>query len=209
MPPTTRNEYLSTRTSLLSRLKHFEDSQSWREFFDAYWRLIYGVALKAGLTDAEAQDVVQETIIAVARNIRQFEYDPMRSFKAWLLNTARWKIADQFRKRLPVREHAPHPADKTSTTTTLARIADAHGFPLETIWDEEWKSNLEYVALERLKRKANPKHYQIFDLYVLRNWPVEKVMRTLRISADQIYKVKSRLVPLLKMEIDYLQTRVV
>jgi len=60
---------ISTRYSLLSRLEDRGDQDSWRDFFNTYWRFIYSVALKSGLTEAEAQDVVQETVISVARDI--------------------------------------------------------------------------------------------------------------------------------------------
>jgi RNA polymerase sigma-70 factor (ECF subfamily) len=111
------NELIPTRASLIQRLKNWRDQASWEEFFETYWRLIYGVATKGGLTDAEAQDVVQETLVAVARHIPDFKYDPViGSFKAWLLNMTRWRIADQIRKRLPVEaglepdshEHSDH-----------------------------------------------------------------------------------------------------
>jgi DNA-directed RNA polymerase specialized sigma24 family protein len=59
----------STRQSLLVRLKQLDDKTSWREFFETYWELIYNFARKASLNDAEAQEVVQETVIAVARKI--------------------------------------------------------------------------------------------------------------------------------------------
>jgi RNA polymerase sigma-70 factor (ECF subfamily) len=73
---------------------------NWKTFFDSYWKLIYGVAIKAGLDDAEAQKVVQETIIAVAKQMEGFKYDPkIGSFKGWLLHTTRWRIADKMRKR--------------------------------------------------------------------------------------------------------------
>ena len=52
-------ELIPTRWSLLSRLKDAADAESWQEFFDIYWRLIYRAATKSGLTDAEAQEVVQ------------------------------------------------------------------------------------------------------------------------------------------------------
>ena len=48
-----------TRRSLVNRLRNRSDQESWREFFNTYWKLIYAVALKAGLTDQEAEDVVQ------------------------------------------------------------------------------------------------------------------------------------------------------
>ena len=73
---------------------------AWKDFFDTYRKLIYGVAIKAGLNDAEAQEVVQETIIAVAKQMEGFKYDlKIGSFKSWLLLQTRWRIADKMRKR--------------------------------------------------------------------------------------------------------------
>src|SRR6266404_4758915 len=90
---------LPTRRSLLSRLRDLGDSDSWRTFFDTYWRLIYNLARKSGLSDTEAQDVVQETIIAVARKMPGFRYDPAKgSFKQWLLLITRRRIQDHFRR---------------------------------------------------------------------------------------------------------------
>ena len=91
---------IPTRYTLLSRLEDRGDQDSWKDFFDTYWRLIYSVAVKSGLTEAEAQDVVQETIISVARDIQKFKRDrTLGSFKGWLRNIIRWRIADQLRKR--------------------------------------------------------------------------------------------------------------
>src|SRR5215213_1869068 len=96
-----RNEFLPTRWSLLSRLKDWDDQESWRQFFDAYWQLIYNTGCKAGLSHAEAQEVVQEVIISVAKKMGEFKADPASgSFKAWLLNITRWRITDQFRRRV-------------------------------------------------------------------------------------------------------------
>jgi len=92
--------FLATRQSLLSRLKDWEDHESWRDFFDTYWRLIYGLALRSGLTTTEAEDVVQETLLAVAKEMPDFKYDPARgSFKGWLLEITRRRIANQVRRR--------------------------------------------------------------------------------------------------------------
>src|SRR6266516_2701999 len=83
-------EHIPTRESLLS----------WLDFFDTYWKLIYGMALKVGLSDAEAQDIVQETVISVARKIEGFRYDPaVCSFKSWMLQLTRWRIINQLKKR--------------------------------------------------------------------------------------------------------------
>jgi len=118
-------ELIPTRWSLLGRLKDLGDQQSWRDFFDLYWRLIYGVATKSGLTDAEAQDVVQETIISVARKMADFKAEPQAgSFKAFLLTITRRRIADQFRKRPPGHEaRVRRPDDTTAVAPSLARSA--------------------------------------------------------------------------------------
>src|SRR5262245_39800441 len=67
-------ESLKTRASLIARMKDHEDDRSWNDFFDTYWKLIYGVARKAGLSNDEAQDAVQETLASVARHIPDFKY---------------------------------------------------------------------------------------------------------------------------------------
>ncbi len=77
------DEFLPTRVSLLGRLKDWGDQESWQDFYDTYHRLIHSVALKAGLTQSEAQDVVQETVLTVAKKIADFRADPaLGSFKA-------------------------------------------------------------------------------------------------------------------------------
>src|SRR6266496_5563806 len=130
--PRRAQSSLATRRSLLSRLKESNAQESWRQFFDAYWRLIYTTALNAGLTDWEAQEVVQETLLTVAKKIKSFRYDPVvGSFKGWLLTIVRWRIADQFRKR---QQHIQPPSSRrteASGTATLDRVADPAAINLD------------------------------------------------------------------------------
>src|SRR5437773_1397624 len=87
------DELIPTRQSLLSRLKDWNDQESWRDFFETYSWLIYKTAIRAGLTEAEAQDVVQETVLSVSKSMPGFEYDASKgSFKSWLLQLTRWRI---------------------------------------------------------------------------------------------------------------------
>ena len=192
----------------MSRLKDWEDAKSWQDFFNTYWKLIYGTAIKAGLTDAEAQDVVQETIVTVAKKMNDFKYDPaVGSFKGWLLNTTRWRITDQLRKRRPADAPRRRRAEEDDRTATIERIPDPAGCNLDAVWDEEWEKNLMDAALQRVKLKVSAKQYQIFDLHVLRNWPVQKVTKTLGVSEGQVYLAKHRITNLLKEEIKHLETR--
>src|SRR5690349_12554992 len=87
------SSFLATRASLLQRVKDFDNGSDWQEFFNTYVRLIHSTARKAGLTAEEANDAVQETFVAVARNIGSFQYDAKRcSFKSWLLLVTRQRI---------------------------------------------------------------------------------------------------------------------
>ena len=195
--PTTRDaESIATRHSLLERLKDWEDQTSWQEFFNTYWKLIYSVGIKAGLSDAEAQDVVQETVISVARKIEGFVYDPaVCSFKTWMLRLTRWRIINQLKRRQ--RDAGNLPSDEDGTAT---RIPDPTEFDLEAIWDEEWKKNLLAAALERIKSRVDPEQFQIFDLYCIENWPAPKVARTLSVSIGRVYLAKHRIGALLRKE---------
>lgn len=205
---------LSTRRSLLGRLANWGDQRSWQEFFDTYWRLIYSVAIKAGLSDAEAQDVVQETVLTVARKIGDFKSQPaLGSFKGWLLTITRRRIADEFEKRAKFATSAHPPAETvlrlpkrgiesedSTRTSTVERVPDPAIVGIDAYWEEQWQLHVFNSAVERVKNQVSPKQFQMFELYVLRDWPVSKVAQTLAVSAGQVYLAKHRISSLLKKE---------
>jgi len=107
-PDACEERLLPTRRSLLDRLRDWEDQASWRDFFNTYWKFIYSVALRSGLSDQEAEDVVQETVLSVAKKMPEFVYDPARcSFKGWLMHVTRLRIVDQLRRRQPAFQQSP------------------------------------------------------------------------------------------------------
>jgi RNA polymerase sigma-70 factor (ECF subfamily) len=213
------DEFIPTRASLLGRLKDWGDQASWQDFFSSYWRLIYSVALKAGLSPDEAQDVVQETVLTVAKKVGAFQSDSRRgSFKSWLLLITRRRIADQFEKRgrvLAGREitgsaHGPaaasyRPDGDSTRTSTVERVADPASFDLEACWEDQWQRNLLCAATDAVKARVSPKHYQMFELYVMREWPVRKVAATLGVNVGQVYLAKHRVSSLLAREIKRLE----
>ena len=200
------DDSLATRASLLDRLKDWDDHASWQEFFDIYWQLIYRVALKSGLTETEAQDAVQETLLAVVKNIKEFKYEPARcSFKSWLMLITRQRIIWQLRKRLPSHLRIVGADDDTARTSTVERIPEPNAVDLDALWNQEWQRNLMSAALERVKRQVSPRQFQIFDFYVLQNWAVAEVARILRVSGTQVYLAKHRISRLLKKEVAKLE----
>lgn len=207
---------IPTRHTLLNRLKDWGDQTSWQEFFDTYWQLIYNVAVKAGLSDAEAQEAVQETIISVARKIGAFKADPAHgSFSAWLMQLTRWRIADQWRKRqsgiapdlagVGLRRSEPG-SDDSSSTGPIERVPDPASMTLDSAWQEEWERHLMSVALERVKRQVSPRQFQMFDLQVRQNLSAQETARTLQASVASVYMAKHRVARLVKKEVRKLES---
>ncbi|HEY5912625.1 MAG TPA: sigma-70 family RNA polymerase sigma factor [Verrucomicrobiae bacterium] len=205
------NGSIPTRQSLLSRLKDWEDDESWKEFFDTYWKLIYNTAIKAGLRDAEAQDVVQETVLAVSKSMRKFRYDPaVGPFKGWLLKTTRWKISDHFNRVRKKDVSSPKTPDRDSEgTATVERVVDPASLDLDAAWEADWQKNLFDSALEHVKRKVRPKTFQLFELCVIKEWPVSKITRTLGVNMFKVHLARHRVSKMIEKEVRRLETRVI
>ncbi len=204
---TKADDWTPTRHTLIARLKDLEDEKSWKEFFELYAKLIYGVARKSGLPHDEAEEVVQETVLSVTRKIEAFK--PGRvldTFKAWLAQLIRWRIADQVRK-LPrdavARFHAPQPqpAGLAQSTATVDRLPDPAGGQFQSLWDTEWAKTVVETSLSRLKQRVRPKHYQIFEMHVLAEQPPEAVAAAFGVTVAQVHLVKHRVSAALRKEI--------
>jgi RNA polymerase sigma factor (sigma-70 family) len=205
------NEMIPTRTTLLKRLKDWGDQAGWQLFFDTYWKLIYGVARKAGLTEVEAQDAVQETLLAVAKHMPTFKYDPaLGSFKAWLLTMARWRIIDQLRKRGPhSRQYGRKSEASTNEGSHLAdELPDQADTSIERHWEVDWQLNLLEAATNNVRRRIDPQKYQVFDCYVNKGWPAAKVAATFGLSLTHVYVAKHRITQLVKDEVARLEAEV-
>jgi RNA polymerase sigma factor (sigma-70 family) len=197
----------ATRRSLLERVKNWDDQESWRLFFDTYWVLVRSVALKAGLSEAEADDVVQETMLSVAKKIRDFHYDPaIGKFRSWLIHNTQWRVGDQLRKR----KRLAQPRTRTNSerrTATIEQIPDPASLDLNKVCEEEWENHLFQLAVEKMKRQVKAKHFQIFDLYVLKKWSGNKVAETVGVDRALVHLTKYRLMKLIKTELDTLRSQ--
>src|SRR5579859_5412636 len=100
---------VTTRPSLLVRIRDHGDRQAWAEFIDIYAPMVYGYAQKQGLQEADAADLTQEVLRAVARAVPRLEYDPSRgSFRGWLFAVVRNKLRDWYAAQ---RRHPPGSGD--------------------------------------------------------------------------------------------------
>lgn len=182
-PASAERNLLETRSSLLLGLKDSANDKCWRQFFDIYWKLLYNVTRKSGFPPEDAEDIVQQTISTVARNMPGFEYDRRKgSFRGWLMRILRSRIVDAVRKR-----HR-----RVQTVEWQPDREDIGDDQFELLWDREWSKSLVNLALGRVKQQVKPKQYQIFHAYVVKEWTMQEVMDTLGVSQRQVYMAKYR-----------------
>ena len=190
----------STRKTLIERLrKTNSDTRSWSEFYDLYWKLVYSVALKAGLSPVDAEDAVQETFLKVSKHIKKFNYDPRKGrFRNWLCLITKQQVANHFRKANKLPElPAFWNEDPEKPFTEIPDPTDQW----DEIWEAEDRKHTMHLALTRLKDKVKPKPYQIFLAHCIKGMAVEEVSELLEVSANEVYLAKSRVMPMFEEEI--------
>jgi RNA polymerase sigma factor (sigma-70 family) len=201
---TDAGKFLATRHSLLSRLRNWGDEAGWREFFDSYWRFIYSVARRSGLSDDDAQDVVQEVLTGVARKMPGFHYDRTKSFKGWLMVQIRSRIVEHHR-RTAAKRSVTQALPESETLLEAIRVDDSVDPPFEAVWDKEWRQHMLETALRRVEAKVSARQFLIFSHVALRGDSVTQVRKTLGVSLAQVYLAKHRVGKLVKEELRLLE----
>jgi RNA polymerase sigma-70 factor (ECF subfamily) len=196
------DELIPTKASLLGRLKNSKDQASWQEFFDTYSSLVYDVARQAGFNDDDAKDVLQGTMDSVAEQMPKFQYDPEKgSFKSWLQQLIRLQIISRTLKRRP---STAAPVRESSAMESVPS-----GRALDQIWETEWKTNLQNAAVTNVKRRLDPKRYQIYDLEVNKQWPAEKIAAVMSLSVNEVTAAKQNITEMIQAEVKRLEEKMI
>ena len=194
-------ELLPTRPSLLARLRNRDDSRSWNrgweEFFKLYHPLIFRYALNWGLSERDAEDVVQEVVIGVATGLPQFQYDPRRGkFKTWLFRVARNKVVDHLRRKTR-RETVvlPQAGGFAVDGSPEVEVADEQTVAPDQEFELAWARNLMRAALEHVKERAKPMTVRLY-LHQMEGHSVQETVRYFRdsqVTPDAVYLAKHRI----------------
>jgi RNA polymerase sigma-70 factor (ECF subfamily) len=182
-----------TRASLLLRLRDPQDGAAWAEFVDLYAPVIYGYARKQGLQDADAADLCQDVLCAVAGAVGRLEYDPRRgSFRNWLFTVVRRKLSNWRRAR----RSRPDDSDRIATDRLLERCAAPGGEEAE--WEAEWEQRLFAWACEQVRRDVTDSTWQAFWRTAMDGQPSKRVAADLGLTRTAVYLARRRVLARLK-----------
>jgi RNA polymerase sigma-70 factor (ECF subfamily) len=207
---TGSHSLLPTRASLLRRISDPSDTASWTEFYRLYKKLVFGFACRSGLSRADAEEVTQDVFNRVSQTIHEFESDPKRgTFRGWLRNLTRWRVMDKLRERQRLeRGRAPRsPAGEVHDgTTTIERVADlSEQESAHQLWESEWEHRVLDAAMDHLRDRVDPKHFQVFELHAVQGRSPSQIASELELNRATVYVIHYRLRKLLAAEVGRLK----
>ena len=182
-----------TRASLLVRLRDPRDESAWREFIDLYAPLIYGYLRKQGLQDADAADLSQDVLTAVAGAIGRLEYDPQRgAFRNWLFTVVRRKLLT-WRRGEKIR---PHGGDATLGENFLEQCPTPD--QTDSTWETEWERSRFAWACEQVRANVTDTTWQAFWRTAMDGQSSKQVAADLGLPVTAVYVARSRILARLK-----------
>lgn len=191
----------ATRPSLLVRIRDARDSRAWAQFVELYAPLVYGFARKHGLQDADAADLTQEVLRAVAAAVGRLDYDPQRgSFRGWLFTVVRNKL----RNFLANRGRQPLASGDTAVQNRL-KEEPAPEDDAEELWDLEYQRRLLAWAAAQVRGTIQDSTWQAFWLTAVEGKSGKEVAGRLGMTVAAVYLAKSRVMARLKEQIRHLE----
>lgn len=184
---------------MLSALRNMRDHAGWHQFHMLYRPMLLAVAHRSGLSEQDAQDVVQDTIVEVAKQMPSFHYDRKRGrFKGWLLTIVRRRIANVWRGKKYNSGGQRVNREEVTDPAQIEAGAEATDWEFERAWDEEWREHALRMAQEHIKREVEPVQFQAFQLNVLKGIPARETARRLGIKLMEVYWARYRIGRLMK-----------
>ncbi len=182
----------TTSLKLISQLKNHANGEAWDRFFTAYTPLVERMCRRRGLQAADVEDVSQQVLMAVSRQIPRFQFDPDRGrFRSWLATITarmiarRWEAIGQEKPLGPLGEEISHGESPS-------------------VCEEEFQAALLETALSRVQQQVEPLEWQAFVGLWQQDVPALEISRDLRCSLSWVYRTKYKLLQLLSGEVQRL-----
>jgi RNA polymerase sigma-70 factor (ECF subfamily) len=187
---------METSLSLLERLVERPTEPDWRRLVDLYQPLLRAWALRAGLDDADADDLVQETLSVVFREVGQFRHVRTGSFRAWLRTILAHRLRDFFRSR----GYRPVAVGGSDFLRRLDEL-EAADSALSREWDREHDRHVAAQVMRRVEADVEPRTWLAFRRHVIEAVPAAAVAAELGVSPNVVLLAKSRILKRLRAEL--------
>ncbi len=182
-----------TRASLILRLSDPADNLAWAEFLQVYQPMLIRLASRWGLQEADAREVVQETLLSVAKAIRQFESDGRKqSFRRWLSTITRNKLADHLARRSR--------QERGSGDSDVRRWLEQQSCETSSasVWDWNEKRQIFAWAAQKVRSQVQPETWEAFHRTTVLGESVKEVAGALQMREGMIYVARSRVMSRLR-----------
>jgi RNA polymerase sigma-70 factor (ECF subfamily) len=180
-----------TPASLLERLRRPGDPDAWARFVALYTPLIYSWGRRAGLQEQDADDLVQDVLLALVRALPSFHYDRHKSFRRWL----RTITLNKWRDRCKQRGTQPLPGG-------LDGLADVPSpEDRDAVWDAEYRRHLVERALRIMQTDFQPATWKACWEYVACGRPAAEVAAEVGLSTGAVYAASCRVLDRLRQEL--------
>lgn len=182
-----------TSVTLLGRLRQVPpDQAAWAQFAERYGRRIYGWCRQWNLQEADAEDVTQRVLLKLAEKMRTFDYDPTKSFRAWLKTVTRHTWLDF----CSLRQASPAGG---SQTLELLHTVEAREDLLQRL-DEEFDRELFDEAMARVRTRVLPRTWEAFERTALRDESGAGVAKALGMKVAAVFVARSKVQKMLREE---------
>jgi RNA polymerase sigma-70 factor (ECF subfamily) len=173
-----------TTSTLLHKLRDFEDAFAWRRFVERFHRPIVAFAVELGVAREDAEDVAQETLVDFANAFRDGQYDRNRGpLRRWLFGIAYRRAARQ-RRRLARERDVLAPAD------AALEVPDEEW--ASSVWDRRWQSHVLQECVRIARREFSPDVFHAFELVVGKQRTPAEAAQELGVAVKSVYNAKHR-----------------
>lgn len=176
-----------TTTILLEQLQGSHDD-AWQRFTNRFRPPMLRFARRCGLSDAQAEDAVQDTLVTFIEAYRLGQYDRTRGrLGAWLFALMYQSIRSQRRDDARAPRQAPGVIDRTTFFSALPDEDQAH-----RAWEQDWEQHTIESCIAQLKGEISPSHFRAFELTTVRSVPAAEVAAQLGLTRDAVYQARYR-----------------
>jgi RNA polymerase sigma-70 factor (ECF subfamily) len=186
---------METPVSLLERLRHKPAEVDWQRLDQLYRPFIHRWLRRDPTLDHEAEDIVQEVMTILVRELPRFERQRSGSFRCWLRTVTLNRLRIFWRSR----QARPAPRSDGSSESPLEQFADPAS-ELSRLWDHEHDTHVVRRLLEMVRPNFEPTTWQAFRLLVLEERQPDEVAGELGLSVNAILIAKCRILKRLRQE---------